>query len=248
MRAVESPLGFAQAAIAAGAVAPDPGRAGAVLWSTTLAALVLWNGASWNALAAGGGSAAYAIPLDVTGGSVNAIVAAPAGGLPVLGGGAKMLFWLPCPGPSTGGSVSLEITGVLAAGDQRQIKYPDGTDISLGSMALGDQMLLDYREDIGNFRLLAPAKPIKTQSITLNLPSYGPGVTEATQTVANNWAVSGGSVNAWLAPTSMLDENELEDLSGCTVSVAAVNGGSFDLQFSSIDPQTGPIKINYQVL
>lgn len=36
-------------AIAAGAITPNPGLAGVQAWSTTLGALVTWNGTSWNA-------------------------------------------------------------------------------------------------------------------------------------------------------------------------------------------------------
>lgn len=43
-------------AIAAGAITPNPGVAGVQVWSTTLAALVSWNGTSWNAAAGGGSS------------------------------------------------------------------------------------------------------------------------------------------------------------------------------------------------
>ena len=47
-------LGFQappQLAIAAGATSPNPGIAGVVVWSTTLAALVRWSGAQWDAVA-----------------------------------------------------------------------------------------------------------------------------------------------------------------------------------------------------
>lgn len=47
-----------QLAIAEGATTPDPGGTaarGAIVWSTTLSAVVRWSGTAWNAMASGGG-------------------------------------------------------------------------------------------------------------------------------------------------------------------------------------------------
>lgn len=49
--------GLPRLAIAEGATTPDPGIVGVLVWSTTLGAVVRWNGTSWNAI--GGGIANF---------------------------------------------------------------------------------------------------------------------------------------------------------------------------------------------
>jgi hypothetical protein len=65
-RTAGNDFAFAQRAIAQGSSTPDPGVVGAVIWSTTAAALLVWNGLSWEPVAAGVGSPVVITPPQIT--------------------------------------------------------------------------------------------------------------------------------------------------------------------------------------
>lgn len=78
-------------AIAAAATTPNPGLVGVQAWSTTLGALVTWNGTSWNA--AGGGGSAPNVVVNTT---ANTTLAATAGNYFYFVTGAHLMS-LPSP-------------------------------------------------------------------------------------------------------------------------------------------------------
>lgn len=200
----------------------------------------------WVADTAGGGStSAYYVPLDVTGGTVNAIEAELTGALPVLGGGAKMIFGLVPSGASTGGSVSIQIDGVVP--DQRLIKYPDGTDIRPGTWATGDLLLLDYRENVGNFMLLAPQKPVPVHTATLNVPG-GAGRHFFEQAVANSFILPGSVLRYGFAATTDADENGIEGMAGIHLYAIPNNGYATFGLVSEANPFSGPHNIWFEVV
>lgn len=70
-----NPFSFPSYAIASGASTPVPSEGtGSVVWSTTTASLLVWNGSSWGALAAsGGGGGVSSVPYKIPSGSTHTI-------------------------------------------------------------------------------------------------------------------------------------------------------------------------------
>ena len=65
-----NPVGTPTYAVASGATTPVPAEgAGAIIWSTTTASLLVWNGSSWGPLASsGGGGGASSVPYNIANG------------------------------------------------------------------------------------------------------------------------------------------------------------------------------------
>ena len=62
---VLSPLTLPSLAITAGSTAPNPGTAGALAWSTTLAVTMQWNGTSWQLFSSSGSTVTKGLELAV---------------------------------------------------------------------------------------------------------------------------------------------------------------------------------------
>ena len=132
----QAPVAYA---ISEGATAPNPGLPGVQVWSTTTNSLMVWGGATWNAIGGGGGGGAITLtqamnvlpdntPIlswrpsawDTAGSGLGGIAAAGTSSHVAVSSAAGLLGALPLQRSSTG-AVTYEISGVNSAANAVRI-------------------------------------------------------------------------------------------------------------------------------